>query len=160
MAPILPFTSEEAWEAMPGYGGKEESIHLELFPSFVEKWQEDESFREWEELISIREKVLKELERAREEKLIGNSLEAAVTLDVPASLESLLNKHKKGLASLFIVSAVHFVPAEDREIKVKVTKAEGEKCQRCWSYSPYVGGSFKYPLFCKRCEEVISKIGA
>ena len=83
-----------------------------------------------------------------------------MTLDVPASMESLLKKHEKGLASLFIVSAVHFAPAEDGEIKVKVTKAEGEKCQRCWNYSLYVGKSFKYPLFCKRCEEVVSKIEA
>ncbi len=158
MAPILPFTSEEAWEAMPHYEGKEESIHLELFPSFKEKWLEDELFSEWADLIAVREKVLKELERTREEKLIGNSLEASVTLDIPASKESLLEKHEKDLASLFIVSAVHLTPTEDEEIKVKVTKAEGEKCQRCWNYSPYVGKSSRFPLFCKRCEEVVSQI--
>lgn len=158
MAPILPFTSEEAWETMPHYEGKEESIHLELFPSFKEKWLEDELFSEWTDLTAVREKVLKELERTRKEKLIGNSLEASVTLDVPASKENLLEKHKKDLASLFIVSAVHLTPTEEEEIKVKVTKAEGKKCQRCWNYSPYVGKSSRFPLFCKRCEEVVSQI--
>lgn len=158
MAPILPFTSEEAWEAMPSYKRKEESIHLELFPSFKEKWLEDELFSEWTDLTAVRDKVLKELERKREEKLIGNSLEASVTLDVPASKESLLQKYKKDLASLLLVSTVHLAHTEDEEIKVNVTKAEGKKCQRCWNYSLYVGKSSRFPLFCKRCEEVVSQI--
>jgi isoleucyl-tRNA synthetase len=160
MAPILPFTTEEAWEAMPDYTGKEESVHLELFPVFKGKWLDDGSFSEWEDLIAIREKVLKDLERAREEKLIGNSLQASVALDVPSSLKGLLKKHQKDLASLFIVSSVHLSSTDKEDLQVNVTKAGGEKCQRCWNYSSYVGKSSKYPLFCKRCEEVVSKIEA
>lgn len=157
MAPILPFTTEEVWEEMPDFVEKEESVHLELFPSFDKAWLEDNTYREWEFLISARERVLKELEKAREEKLIGNSLEASITLEAPSSEFKVLNKHEKDLASLFIVSSVSLV-SSDGALKIKVSRAEGEKCQRCWNYSPYVGKSPKFPLFCRRCEEVVRKI--
>ena len=158
MAPILPFTTEEAWEAMPPFKGKEESVHLELFPSFKEIWLDPELFDEWESLVSVREKVLKGLEEVREEKLVGNSLEASVTLGVPTSQQNLLKKHEKELASLFIVSAVNLSASSEEELEVKVTKASGEKCQRCWNFSTYVGKSSQYPLFCRRCEEVVKKM--
>jgi isoleucyl-tRNA synthetase len=58
MAPILPFTTEEAWETMPEKKGKQESVHLELFPDMEEQWLEPELFREWEKLVVVREKVL------------------------------------------------------------------------------------------------------
>lgn len=160
MAPILPFTTEEAWEAMPDLEGKEESVHLELFPAFDKTWLEDDAFSEWQSLMDIREKVLKELEKAREGKLIGNSLEASVTLEASVSEEALLRKYEKDLASLFIVSSVTFALTGDKELAVKVTKAEGEKCQRCWNFSSYVGKSSEYPLFCKRCEGVVREIQA
>jgi len=155
MAPILPFTTEEAWEVMPQFKGKEESIHLELFPSFKEKWLEPDLFNQWKSLISVRDEVLKKLEKAREEKFIGNSLEASITLKVPSSKENLLKKYEKKLPSLFIVSAVTIATSSDEELEVKVAKAPGEKCQRCWNFSPYVGKSSQYPHFCKRCEEVV-----
>ncbi len=158
MAPILPFTAEEAWEAMPDFEGKQESVHLELFPSFNKKWMLPDIFDEWEKLISVREQVLKELEKSREEKLIGNSLEAAVSLEIPAAMESLLNKHKSQLLSLFIVSAVELNPSSDEELKVNVNKAPGKKCQRCWNFSTHVGKSHEYPDFCRRCEDVVRKI--
>ncbi len=158
MAPILPFTTEEAWQAMPSFKGKEESVHLDLFPSFTETWLETGLFDEWESLVSVREKVLKELENARERKLIGNSLEASVTLGVPTSLQNLLKKYEKDLASLFIVSAVKLATSTDEELEVKVMKASGEKCQRCWNFSTYVGKSSQYPFFCQRCEDVVKKM--
>lgn len=158
MAPILPFTAEEAWETMPFFRGKKESVHLELFPSFQETWLDPELFDEWESLISMRERVLKELEKAREEKLIGNSLEASVALGVPSSEEKLLKKHEEKLPSLFIVSNVQRTTSSDEEWEIKVTKAPGKKCQRCWNFSTYVGKSSRYPLFCQRCEYVVKKM--
>jgi isoleucyl-tRNA synthetase len=155
MAPILPFTTEEAWEIMPAFEGKEESIHLEKFPSFQEKWLDDSLFQEWEHLVLVRDKVLKELEGAREEKLIGNSLEASIVLKVPSSQEELLRKYETQLPSLFIVSAVELQSQPGEEFEVKVSKAPWEKCQRCWNFLPYVGKSSEYPHFCKRCEEVV-----
>ena len=70
MAPILPFTAEEVWDTLPGFADKRESVHLEMFPEFEEEVMEDAFFREWESLRQIRDQVLKELEKAREAKLI------------------------------------------------------------------------------------------
>lgn len=158
VAPLLPFTTEEAWQAMPAFRGKNESVHLELFPAFEKKWLEEDSVREWKELKGIRESVLKELEIARESKLIGNSLEARVILKVPASLKQTLNKYADELASLFIVSSVTLEPHSRKELVIQVLEAEGEKCQRCWNYSTYVGMSQKFPFFCKRCEDVVQEM--
>lgn len=158
MAPILPFTADEAWETMPSYKGKEESVHLELFPSFQEKWLDAETGREWDDLIFLRDKVLKELEKAREQKLIGNSLDAQVRLKVPASQSSLLKKYEKDLTSLFIVSAVSLEFQSGEELEVQVLPAPGQKCQRCWNYSLSVGESKDFPDLCQRCQEVLKEM--
>jgi isoleucyl-tRNA synthetase len=155
MAPILPFTAEEAWEAMPSYSSKQNSVHLETFPSFEKTWLEPGLFEEWEALMLVREKTLKKLEEAREDKLIGNSLEAKITLRVPSQLKTLLIKYEKELPSLFIVSAVMLEDQAGEEPEVVVGRAPGGKCQRCWNYSPHVGKSAEYPHFCRRCEQVV-----
>ena len=155
MAPILPFTTEEAWGAMPKFQGKEESVHLELFPEFQEQWLEPGIAQEWEDLIGLREKVLKELEKAREQKFIGNSLEAQVILKVPAAKSKLVQKYRDELCSLLIVSDVILQAGPGEDLGITVAKAPGQKCQRCWNYSSYVGTSPSHPEFCKRCEDVV-----
>ena len=160
MAPILPFTTEEAWDTIPDFKGKGESIHLEQFPSFEETWLSEELYEEWQNLVLVREKVLKQLEGAREEGLIGNSLEAVVTLKIPASQEELLKKYDKELPSLFIVSAVDLEPGAGKELEVEIKKASWEKCQRCWNFSSYVGKNPEYPHFCQRCEEVVKNLNS
>lgn len=158
MAPLLPFTTEEAWEAMPSFQGKEESVHLELFPAFDKEWLGSDSFQEWKDLKELRESVLKELEVARESKLIGNSLEAQVTLKVPSALKEIVDKYSRELGSLFIVSSVEIEPQSGAELEIKVSKAGDDKCQRCWNYSPYVGTCKEYPVFCQRCEDVVKEM--
>jgi len=158
MAPILPFTTEEAWEVMPGFQDKDESIHLELFPAFDEQWLDDDVFLEWEIINDTREKVLKELEKKREDKTIGNSLEAQITLKVPEKSKPLFLKYEKDLSSLFIVSSVDLVVSEEQEIVIDVSRSSSRKCERCWNYYPYVGTSEEYPEFCKRCEDVVKEI--
>lgn len=158
MAPILPFTTEEAWAIMPGFEDKQESVHLMLFPSTEIKWLEPEPFREWEELGIVREKVLKELETARENKRIGNSLEASITLKLPVDKQLLLQKYETELTSLFIVSEVNLDAHSEDELAVEVANAPGEKCARCWNFSTYIGQSSDYPGFCKRCEEVVVRM--
>ncbi len=157
-APLLPFTTEEAWEAMPDFNGKEESVHLELYPTFDKEWLSTDPFKEWRELKEVRESVLKELEVARESKLIGNSLEAQVRLKVPPVFQEILDKYADELASLFIVSSVELEPSSGTELNIKVSKADGEKCLRCWNYSPYVGMSEEFPEFCQRCEDVVREM--
>ncbi|MDH5467099.1 MAG: isoleucine--tRNA ligase [Candidatus Aminicenantes bacterium] len=158
MVPILPFTTEEAWEVMPSFRGKEESVHLESFPEFEEKWLDERTYQEWENLIDVREIVLKELERAREENLIGNSLEAVVSLKVPSFQEELLRKYEKELPAVFIVSSVELEPHSGEELETVISKAPWEKCQRCWNFSPYVGKNPEYPHFCERCEGVVKSM--
>ncbi len=158
MAPILPFTTEEAWENVPSFSGKEESVHLETFPAFEEKWLEPGKNQEIERLLDLRKAVLKKLEKARETKLIGNSLEAEVSLTVPPSDRSFIGGYEPELASLFIVSSVVLEPGSSEEMNIRVKRAPGEKCQRCWNYSPYVGTSRGYPKFCQRCEDVVKAL--
>ncbi len=155
MAPILPFTAEEAWECLPAFAGKEESVHLELFPSFEEKWLDPETEEEMRRLIDLREAVLKELEKAREEKRIGNSLEAEVRLLLPADKRDLAEKYREELSSLFIVSSVLIDPEDASELRVEVGRAPGGKCPRCWNYSPEVGSGRDFPELCPRCEDVV-----
>ncbi|MFW6124045.1 MAG: isoleucine--tRNA ligase [Acidobacteriota bacterium] len=158
MSPILPFTTEEAWEALPAYKGKSDSVHLEFFPDRKKEWMEAELFKEGERLGDIREKVLKKLELAREDKIIGNSLEAQVVIHAPSSSYPLLEKYQSYLNELFIVSSVGLKKKPVKEIKIEVKRVKWKKCERCWNYSPTVGASEKYPEFCERCEQVVSAI--
>jgi isoleucyl-tRNA synthetase len=157
MAPILSFTAEEAWAFVPAFEGKDPSVHLGEFPAGRD-WlgQEHPRFVEdMAKLLGVREKVLKELEKARESKLIGNSLEACVTLRAPAAEAAFLEARKDGLPALFIVSQVAVEPSAGPELAVAVSKAAGEKCERCWNYSTSVGRSAEHPTFCARCEKAV-----
>ncbi|MGQ9673307.1 MAG: isoleucine--tRNA ligase [Candidatus Aminicenantales bacterium] len=158
MAPILPFTAEEAWQQLPSFPGKEESVHLEKFPIFSESWLIEESQREMDHLLQVRESVLKELEKAREKKLIGNSLEAEIRLKASGEVMSLLQKYEGELAALFIVSSVVVESGTSEQTEVQVSRAPGEKCQRCWNYSLSVGQSRDHPELCHRCEDVLREI--
>jgi isoleucyl-tRNA synthetase len=153
MAPILSFTTEEAWAHVPAFAGKDASVHLGEFPG-PSDWLRSRpgSFVEdMEKLLEVREKVLKELEKARESKLIGNSLEARVTLRAPAAEAAFLEGRARELAALFIVSQVAVVASGDGPFAVEVAKAGGAKCERCWNYAPDVGADAAHPSFCARC---------
>ena len=157
MAPILSFTAEEAWGHLPAHEGKEASVHLEEFPP-ARDWlagRGSEFIDRMNRLAAVREKVLKELEKAREAKLIGNSLEACVTLKAPEEAFAFLEDNKNDLPSLFIVSAVTVEKTAGETIEVIVGRAAGAKCERCWNYSTAVGKSQAYPAFCVRCENVV-----
>ena len=155
MAPVLPFTAEEAWESMPEFAGKEGSVHLRLFPAYGESWLEPDVRADMDRLLTLRETVLKALETAREDKRIGNSLEAEVRLKLPMDDRALADAHRGDLCSLFIVSSVVIEPEPAGAIEVSVSRAPGKKCERCWNYSPDVGTSAAHPGFCRRCEDVV-----
>jgi len=159
MAPVLPFTTEEAWEAMPAFRGKEESVHLAAFPPRARDVLRDEEKKEWDVLLDLRDRVLKELEKAREKKKIGNSLEAKVKIAVPAASAGLVEGRRAELPALFIVSEVEVERAAGAEITVVVERASGDKCPRCWNYSPSVGESTEHPDLCRRCWEVVGGAG-
>jgi isoleucyl-tRNA synthetase len=116
-------------------------------------------FREWEALGGIREKVLKKLESARESKLIGNSLEAMVSLQAPSGELDLLRKYSDNLASLLIVSAVEVGESPTGNLEVSISRAPWDKCERCWNFSDSVEGDADTPKLCKRCREVVAELG-
>jgi isoleucyl-tRNA synthetase len=116
---------------------------------------------DWTALLKIRDEVMKALDTARNEKLIGKPLEAqlAITAADPAYL--LLDRYKDDLRYLFIVSAVTLTKAEGNGthgVRVEVKKADGEKCERCWNYSTRVGEDKEYPTVCERCSAVLKGI--
>jgi len=157
MAPILSFTADEAWAHVPVFQGKDTSVHLGEFPK-AQDWLGARGVAfvdDMERLLGVREKVLKELEKAREAKLIGNSLEASVRLKAPAADAAFLEALKDELAGLFIVSAVTVEKGAGEDLAIEVTKAAGGKCERCWNFSTYVGESADHPTFCARCEKVV-----
>lgn len=171
LAPIMSFTAEEVWQFLPKVEQRCESVHLEQFwkPEQVagELFNVAEGKnldQEWETLHAVRNDVLKKLEEARNAKLIGSGLEAQVALSAAEPVYSVLSKNRDQLRYLFIVSAVTLeqAPAGNGAsgIKVQVSKAEGEKCERCWNYSVHVGEDATYPTVCERCSKELKEIEA
>jgi isoleucyl-tRNA synthetase len=157
LAPLLPFTTEEAWESLASFPGKEESVHLAYFPDAQEPWLSEDERRKWDVLIALREKILKQLETARESKLIGNALEAKATVLAPADQIRLIEGSVDLLSVLCIVSSVRVERSAGTEIEIKIDPAEGQKCRRCWNYSISVGTSSSHPDLCRRCEDVLAE---
>ena len=158
--PILPHTTEEVWKYIPG--DHEVSVQLCDFPVVHENWLDDALEKKWDELLTIRDVVLKALEEARAEKLIGNSLGAAVEITPNPETEKLL-KSTDHLDQLFIVSSATLNEASsdvtpEQKVKVTVRTAEGEKCERCWMISPTVGQNSNHPQLCERCATIVSEL--
>ena len=169
MAPILSFTAEDVWDAVPGREpSPEDSVLLATFPEPVAIPDEAELDANWKRLLAIRAVVLSALEEQRREKIIGSSLEARVVLNVVPALHEFLQAYEHELPALFIVSQVvlHLTetPAGERRLandealgmSVNVVKAEGEKCERCWNYRDAVGSVPEHPTLCDRCIEAVA----
>jgi len=169
LAPVMSFTSEEVWDYLPKTPGRGESVHLALFPSKVEILGDDsgascdeKSGQDWVTLRSVRDEVLKKLEEARNNKLIGTGLEAQVNVAAADPIYSVLSRNAEQLRYLFIVSAVTLAQASGNgtgSVHVEVKKADGLKCERCWNYSTHVGEDKKYPTVCERCSAVVKELG-
>src|SRR4029434_9321789 len=98
------------------------------------------------------------LEEARIAKQIGSSLEAKVTLAAAGDSLLLLRKYQAELRYLFIVSQVEVVEAAADKVSLTVSRADGEKCERCWNYSTRVGESARYSTVCERCVAALEEI--
>ena len=153
LAPILSFTAEEVYDNMPYEDA--ESVHLTDFPA---KNLIDDAALEakWDKLLEVRDDVNKALEESRKEKVIGKSLEAAVEIysndsEVVELLNSVDNLHQ-----LFIVSSVEVKENDGVAYDlatVKVTKAEGHRCERCWNIVEEVNEEG----LCPRCASILNK---
>lgn len=167
LAPALSFTAEEIWEFLPHT--KEHNVDSIMFNDMaqVNPVHTDLALTEkWEQILLLRDDVKKALEIARTEKTIGSSLEAKVTL-VSDNSETLafLNTIKEDLSTIFIVSEVEilqqpltegfYVGDEYPTVGIKVEKASGEKCERCWIYDSSVGQDLDHPTLCDRCAKII-----
>lgn len=151
LAPILPFTVEEAWKAL--YGEEKESIHIESFP---EKFIEEDVvlIDKWEKLWSIRDRVNKCLEESRQKSEIGKSLEAKVIIEEEGEIFDLLQDNIKVLPEVFIVSQVELIKGKS---SIKVLPLSEDKCQRCWNF-PVKAVELDGEKLCLRCHEVVLKL--
>jgi len=167
LAPIMSFTCEEIWPYLPPISGREESVHLASFPTPAEIAAEGiakadpKRDEDWNALRSVRDEVLKALEDARNNKLIGGGLEASVHVTASEALYAVLKRYQDQLRYLFIVSAVDLTEGAGNgtgSVQVEVKKADGQKCERCWNYSIHVGEDKNYPTVCERCSAVLKEI--
>jgi isoleucyl-tRNA synthetase len=152
LSPILAFTADEAWEFIPGAGGA--SVHgAEWHPTLLPRSESEIS--EWKHLFSLREVSLPELEKARQAKLIGKSLEAKVTVNGNGQLMADANLHLDSLRELLNVSQANLVNTGAETVFATVSKADGQKCERCWHWETDIGKSAEHPTLCGRCVEAV-----
>jgi len=165
VAPIIPFTADEVW----GYTHNKEksiSIHTDLFIPAREELKDNALIERWEVILNVRKEITKALELARNEKIIGHSLDAAVSLALPHNLLQGLKDYRDELRSICIISTVEFVSEgkieegyESKEypgLVIKVMPSPFNKCERCWIHDSTVGHDKEHPALCKRCVQVIT----
>jgi isoleucyl-tRNA synthetase len=150
LSPILVFTAEEAWEFVPAISG---SVHETKFADCGLALDPKE-LKDWEWLSEWRGKVLPELEKRRQEKLIGKALDAKVSLGIPTDQAALAEQNREPLRELLNVSQLEIKPAADAT--VSVSKADGEKCERCWHWETDVGSNSEHPTICGRCVKAVT----
>eukprot|EP00898_Chlorokybus_atmophyticus_P005075 jgi/Chlat1/5569/Chrsp369S00413 len=189
LAPITPHMAEDAWQKLPFPGGQfdgqdrptPDSIFEAGWAEVPEQWQAlpQSELEFFSKLKTVRERVLKVLDLAREAKMIGASLEARVFVhvadaDLLQQLKSMTSTAGGGnqvdeLRYIFITSQASIVDSSDEvsakcpefcrtdevegvgAVTVGVAKAEGQKCKRCWNYSPKVGSVWEHYWLCERC---------
>ena len=154
LAPVMPFTAEEVWAALPG--ATAESVHLAAFPKAGVRDPELEA--RWTQLMDVRRVVALELEKARQIGAIGKSLEAQVTIQpANAATHQLLTGLGPLLDAVLIVSQVQIGPLTDSDLRVTVAPAAGQKCVRCWRWTTDVGNHPAHRELCGRCAAVVTQ---
>jgi isoleucyl-tRNA synthetase len=172
IAPILTFTADELWAALPGQHS--DSVLLEKWYAQLDPLEPDEEMNMafWQSILEIRSAVSKELEALRSDKTIGSSLDAEVTLYVDNELQTTLASLKEELRFVLITSAaevknihdadsacVEAALANGQTIKIKVSASTDEKCVRCWHHRPDVASNSEHPELCGRCVENVAGDG-
>ena len=163
ISPVLSFTMEEVWQFMKKPANAPESVQMLPWPEVKEEYLNEELETKFDNFIAIRGEVTKVLEGHRQNKTIGNSLEAKVVLFAEGEALDILKSVEKDLPTLLIVSQVEVnegaaggEEATGRaDLKVTVKPADGHKCERCWTYSESVGKNPDHPDLCERCAAVV-----
>ena len=151
MAPILCFTGDEIWQAMPHKAGDDgrNVLFNDMNQPFADYALNDAAMAKWDRIITVKDVVNGVLETARSEKKVGKSLEGSIALTVPAEDAFLAEMDPEALADLLIVSQVAVTVGDG--VDASVTPAPGEKCQRCWKVLPTVNSDG----LCPRCAGVL-----
>ncbi|MBC2255960.1 isoleucine--tRNA ligase [Listeria ivanovii] len=164
LAPILPHTTEEVWNSLNSEGA--ESIHLQDLPEVKVLADSENITAKWDAFMQIRDHVQKALEFARNEKLIGKSMLAKVTLYVDGEAKTLFDSLEGDFAQLFIVSDFELVEGLENapesalkanQVAVQITVAKGETCERCRVVKKDVGADPNHPALCGRCADIVVK---
>ena len=169
LAPVLAVTAEEVWQMMRQAGWvSEPSVHLASWPPSPGAGLDEAGRQRWAAFRAIRDVVMKALEEERMKRVIGSPLEAQVTLIVDdPGLRQLCETHRETLAEAFVVSRVNVqtngatstsARAVPGLVHVKVERAPGGKCERCWKHLTSVGAAADHPQLCERCVSVVSAL--
>ncbi|HXC67832.1 MAG TPA: isoleucine--tRNA ligase, partial [Nitrospiraceae bacterium] len=168
MAPVLSFTAEEIWRALPERlekvtrvlaGASKASVHLSQFPEALPQWQDLVLAQRWEVLLEVRVAAQAALEDQRREKVVGSSLEADIQIQANPEKYEFLKRYEADLPTVLIVSRVELREVHNLPLKpdflVVVSKSKSQKCERCWNYRPAVGTFPDHPTLCDRCVEAV-----
>ncbi|WP_144393284.1 isoleucine--tRNA ligase [Pleionea sediminis] len=164
MAPVLSFTSEEAWQFLPGQ--TQETIFTETWYDGLFAYEDSQlTHQDWENIRSIKNAVNKSIEVLRVNKILGGSLEAEVTLHVNETYFNSLSKLKDELRFVLITSQAEVVQNDEGDstelegLKLTISKSVHEKCDRCWHRREDVGSNSNHSLLCGRCVENVDGSG-
>ena len=152
LAPLLAFTADEAWEFVPEK--TVDSAHRLTWQPLNFVVPEPERLT-WENLLELREIALPELEKARQAKEIGKALEAKLTFGGTSPLLAAAKEHLEPLRELLNVSQLEILPQGEGNLTVTVSKAAGQKCERCWHWETDVGSDSAHPTICARCVRAV-----
>lgn len=161
MTPILTHTAEEVWRHIPHES--EKYVQLTDMPVAREINNSQTLIEKWDHFVAIRHDVLKALEEARSDKVIGKSLEAKITLTPKDEETKALLTEIDRLDQMFIVSKVDLVteisdqPGGHEHVHVQVEKYDQERCDRCWVISETVGQNDQHPDLCARCADIVEE---
>ena len=155
LAPILPFTMDEMWRSLPGE--REPSVHLTRFPTELAEWEDERLLDRWAQLGPVRNAVNAALEEKRQQKVITSNLSARVGIAAAGALAQLLGEYRDELPALFGVSQVDldqgFTATAEETVQVRVDRAEGVKCDRCWRFVASVNPEG----ICDRCVDALAE---
>jgi isoleucyl-tRNA synthetase len=164
LAPVLPFTAEDAWDHAPAaLTGGRRSVHLTEWPEAAPAAGAEAG--EWDRLLAFREVATKALEEARQTGAVPRPLEAAVTVEADGEWRTWLEPHAGQLAEWLVVSAASLggapsgagiVETAHGRLRISAAKARGAKCARCWLIRPEVGSVAGRPDVCARCADVLA----
>jgi len=159
LAPILAFTADEAWEELWKFAPEinSNSVHASELKQTHFSLSKDEIMT-WDLLKYLRDLSLAELEKARQSKIIGKALDAKIKLLLPKEIINRAENHSQTLKEMLNVSALEIGAADF--IIITVSKADGQKCERCWHWEMDIGKNAEHPTICGRCIEAVLQFKA